>query len=84
MPAGFGFDYVNADALIHELNVVNGRITTKAGMTYRLLGLDAYSKHMSLPVLRAIHKLVEDGAQVAGQKPTDDASLADDAAEPHQ
>jgi hypothetical protein len=81
VPAGFGFDYVNADALIHELSVVNGRITTKTGMNYRLLGLDAYSKHMSLPVLRAIHKLVEDGAQVAGQKPTDDASLADDAAE---
>jgi hypothetical protein len=81
VPVGFGFDYVNADSLIHELNVDNGRITTKAGMNYQLLGLDAYSKHMSLPVLRAIHKLVEDGAQVAGQKPTDDASLADDAAE---
>jgi hypothetical protein len=36
---------------------------------------------MSLPVLRAIHKLVEDGAVVAGNKPTDDPSLADDPAE---
>ena len=50
-------------------------------MSYRLLGLDPYSKHMSLPVLRAIHKLVTEGATVAGPKPTDDPSLADDQAE---
>jgi hypothetical protein len=81
VPAGFGFDYVNADALIHELNVADGRITTKSGMNYRLLGLDPYSQHMSLPVLRAIRKLVQDGAQVAGPKPTDDPSQADDQAE---
>jgi len=36
---------------------------------------------MSLPVLRAIHKLVVDGAVVAGQKPTDDPSFADDQVE---
>ena len=67
--------------LIHELSVADGRITTKSGMSYRVLGLDPYSQHMSLPVLRAIHKLVEDGAVVAGPKPTDDPSLADDQAE---
>ncbi len=81
VPAGYGFDYVNADALIHELTVMNGRITTKSGMSYRVLGLDPYSEHMSLPVLRAIHRLVEHGAVVAGPKPTDDPSMADDQAE---
>jgi hypothetical protein len=81
VPAGYGFDYVNADALIHELNVADGRITTKSGMNYRVLGLDPYSRHMSLPVLRALHKLVAAGAVVAGPKPTDDPSLADDQAE---
>ncbi len=78
VPAGYGFDYVNADALIHELSTVNGRITTPGGTSYRLLGLDPFSRHMSLPVLRAIHKLVENGAAVAGPKPIDDPSLADD------
>ncbi len=81
VPAGYGFDYVNADGLIHELTAMNGRITTKSGMSYRVLGLDPYSEHMSLPVLRAIHKLVEAGAVVAGPKPTDDPSMADDQAE---
>jgi hypothetical protein len=81
VPAGYGFDYINADALIHELSVADGRITTPGGMRYRVLGLDPYSRHMSLPVLRAIHKLVEDGAVVAGPKPADDPSQADDQAE---
>ena len=81
VPSGYGFDYINADALIHELRVTDGLITTKSGMSYRVLGLDPYSQHMSLPVLRVIHKLVEDGAVVAGPRPTDDPSLADDEAE---
>jgi hypothetical protein len=81
IPTGYGFDYINADALIHELSVANGRIITKSGMEYRLLTLDPYSRHMSLPVLRAIYTLVQNGAVVAGLKPTDDPSLADDQAE---
>ena len=78
VPAGHGFDYINADGLIHELSVSNGHITTKSGMSYSLLGLDPYSEHMSLPVLRAIYKLVQDGAVIAGPKPMDDPSQADD------
>jgi len=81
VPAGYGFDYINADGLIHELSASNGRITTPSGMSYRVLGLDPYSRHMSLPVLRAIHKLVVAGAVVAGPKPNDDPSLSDDQAE---
>ncbi len=81
VPAGYGFDYINADGLIHELGVTGGRITTKSAVNYRLLALDPYSRHMSLPVLRAIHKLVEQGAVVAGEKPIDTPSLADDSAE---
>jgi len=81
IPAGYAFDYINADALIHELSVRNGRIITRSGMQYKVLALDPYSQHMSLPVLRAIHRLVESGAVVAGLKPTDDPSLADDQAE---
>ena len=81
IPPGYGFDYINADGLIHELSVADGRIVTKSGMSYSRAGARSYSQHMSLPVLRAIHKLVEDGAVVAGPKPTDDPSLADDQAE---
>jgi len=61
VPAGYGFDYINADGLIHELSAANGQIVAKSGMQYKVLGLDPYSRHMSLPVLRAIHRLVQDG-----------------------
>ena len=82
IPPGYDFDYVDADALIHVLKVdAEGRITTPGGTTYRLLGLAPYSRHMSLPVLRAIHQLVMDGATVAGPKPADDPSLADSQSE---
>jgi hypothetical protein len=81
LPAGYGFDYINADGLIHMFHMVDGRIATASGMRYRLLVLGPYSRHMSLPVLRAIHSLVEQGAVVAGAKPMDTPSLADDAAE---
>ena len=84
VPAGYGFDYINADGLIHMLSASSGNITTQSGMRYRLLALDPYGQHMSLPVLRAIHKLVEDGAVIAGFKPNDDPSLADDQAQFHQ
>jgi hypothetical protein len=81
VPAGYGFDYIDADGLIHELSVTEGSITTRSGMSYRVLGLDPYSQHMSLPVLGAIYALVKAGAVVAGPKPTDDPSLADNQAE---
>jgi len=81
IPVGYAFDYINADALIHELSVADGQIVTKSGMQYKVLALDPYSQHMSLPVLRAIHGLVQNGAVVVGPKPTDDPSLADDQAE---
>jgi len=78
VPAGYNFDYFNADALIHKLSVVDGQLATESGMRYRALALDPHSQHMSLPVLRKIRDLVQSGATVAGPKPTDTPSLSDD------
>src|SRR5260370_20965305 len=77
VPEGYNFDYINADVLIHKLSFGNGQLTTPSGMTYRVLALDPYSHHMSLPVLRKIQSLVQDGAIVIGDKPTDTPSLGD-------
>jgi alpha-L-rhamnosidase len=70
IPAGHNFDYINADALIHEISVKEGELVTRSGMRYRVLALDAFSRHMSLPVLRQIRDLVMQGATVVGAKPT--------------
>ena len=47
-------------------------------MKYRVLALDPFSQHMSLPVLRKIRELVQAGATVAGPKPISTPSLSDD------
>ena len=83
VPAGYNFDYVNADALTRLLAVTDGRITTPSGMSYRVLALDPRSVHMSMPVLRKIRDMVNAGAVVVGAKPTDSPSQSDDQAEFH-
>ena len=81
VPHGYNFDFVNADALINKLSVKDGKLTAPSGMTYQVLALDPYSRHMSLPVLRKLQALVRDGATVIGERPTDTPSLNDKAAE---
>jgi hypothetical protein len=81
VPAGYSFDFVNADALLNRLAFADGRITTPTGMSYGLLALDPNSRHMSLAVLRKIRDLVSAGATVVGPEPIDSPSLADDQAE---
>jgi alpha-L-rhamnosidase len=81
IPAGYNFDYINADALIHKLSFGNGELTTTSGMRYHVLALDPFSQHMSLPVLRKIRDLVAQGATVVGLKPVSTPSLSDNPAE---
>jgi alpha-L-rhamnosidase/F5/8 type C domain len=81
VPAGYNYDFVNADALVNKLTVAGGRIVTSTGMSYRLLALDPNSQHMSLPVLRKIRDLVNAGASVVGSKPVDSPSMSDDQTE---
>jgi hypothetical protein len=81
IPAGYNFDFVNADALINKLSVKDGNLSTPSGMRYRVLALDGSTQRMSLPVLRKIRDLVEQGATVVGPRPTMTPSLADNEAE---
>ncbi len=83
IPAGFNFDYVNSDALMTQFTVVNGRLTAKSGMSYRVLALDPNSRHMTLAVLRKLRDLVAAGAVMVGPKPIESPSEADDQAEFH-
>jgi hypothetical protein len=81
IPEGYDFDFVNPDALLHELSVKDGRIVTRGGMEYRVLALDASTHRVSLPVLRKIRDLVRAGAVVVGARPSGTPSLADDEGE---
>tara|TARA_R110002049_G_scaffold53223_35_gene149088 strand:- start:1606 stop:5013 length:3408 start_codon:yes stop_codon:yes gene_type:complete len=81
IPRGYGYDFVNADAILTQLSVEDGCIVTSSGMRYRLLYLGGTSKRMTLPVLKKLQALVDAGGVVVGDKPVSSPSLADDEAE---
>jgi hypothetical protein len=80
IPEGFSFDYANSDVVKNRLTVTNGSLTTTTGMSYRVLALDTNAQYMPLSVLRKIRDLVNAGAIVAGPKPIESPSQADDQA----
>ena len=80
-PDGYAFDFVNSDVLLHELSFKDGRLVTPGGTSYRILYLGGRSQRMTLPVLRQLKSLIAQGAVVAGNRPTDSPSFADDEAE---
>jgi hypothetical protein len=83
-PEGYGFDFVNSDVVLHHLSFEDGRLVAPGGTSYRILYLGGRSQRMTLPVLKQLSSLVEQGAVIVGSKPTDSPSLADDENEFHR
>lgn len=80
LPKRYPYDFVNADILEKQLTVENGELVARSGARYRALYLGASSKVMTLPTLRRIAALVDDGATVIGMAPKRAPGLLDDAA----
>lgn len=78
-PAHYDYDFVNADVLLHGASATKGALRLASGMEYRVLVLPADLHVLSLPLLRSIHSLVEQGAVLLGPKPEGSPSLADGA-----
>jgi hypothetical protein len=76
VPRGYAFDFANARAL-SLLSVQDGFLVTPTGMRYQLLALAPRAHIMSFDVLKTIARLVEQGANVVGDKPDMTPSLAD-------
>jgi hypothetical protein len=81
VPAGYGFDYVNREALLRQFSVTGGQLASRSGARYRVLYLGGSSSRMTLASLRRIAQLVRAGAAVVGQRPVGSPSLADAPAE---
>jgi hypothetical protein len=79
--AGYNYDFVNSEALLKEFVVTNGKLSTRAGMQYKVLYLGGTSNRMTLPVLRQLLTLARAGAVVAGLPPSGSPTLADDASQ---
>lgn len=79
VPAGFGFDYVGAEALLKHLTVRDGRLVSSGGTTYRVLFVPSFVDRMSLPVLRRLDELARAGAVIVAAPPKGGLGLADGA-----
>lgn len=80
-PKAYAYDFVNGDALTGALSNDGTDIVSSGGARYRALYLGGASRMMTLPALRRISSLVEQGATVIGPKPEGNPSLAGDADE---
>lgn len=74
LPAGYQFDYINAEVLLRDAFVKNGRITLPHGTSYRILVLPKID-NMRPELLAKLKTLVQDGAILLGSKPTHSPSL---------
>lgn len=74
LPAGYDFDYINADVILNRLDVKDGRFVLPDGVSYRLLVLPA-SDTMRPALLKKIKQLIDAGGAVLGPKPTRSPSL---------
>lgn len=77
VPADYDYDYIGPDALSNVLTASGGEL--QAGTSrYKLLYLGGASNRMSTGALKAILRLVQDGATIVGVRPASKRSLADD------
>ena len=76
-PAGYGFDWINAEVLFGNTRVDDGRIVLPSGMRYRVLVLPADVDRVTVPMARKLRSLVESGATLVAPPPVGTPSLAD-------
>ena len=74
LPGGYSFDYINAEVIVRDLAVKNGRLVLPHGTSYRLLVLPKLET-MRPEVLQKIEQLVTEGAVILGQPPSRSPSM---------
>jgi hypothetical protein len=75
-PAGFDFDYINAEVILERMDVRDGRWTLPDGKQYRILVLPPLET-MRPAVLTRLAELVEKGGVLYGEAPLHSPSLQD-------
>ena len=77
LPAGYDYDAINADVLLHGATVKDGRIMLTSGASYAVLILPPGDVNLTPPTLQCLRELVRAGATVVGPRPQHSPSLAD-------
>ena len=68
IPKGYSYDYINAEVILRDLAVKDGRLVLPHGTSYRILVLPPLET-MRPEVLQKIEQLVADGATIMGPPP---------------
>jgi hypothetical protein len=71
---GYDFDYMNADIVVNDMQVEDGRLVLSSGQSYRVMQLPD-RPDISLDVLRRLKELVNAGAVIVGRRPERTTSL---------
>jgi len=58
IPAGYQFDFVCRDTLLHDFVVKDGRLTTESGMRIKSLILPSSTKQLTLALLKQLREFV--------------------------
>ncbi|MDR0385197.1 MAG: glycoside hydrolase family 2 [Prevotellaceae bacterium] len=74
LPKGFSYDYINAEVILRDMSVKDGRLVLPHGTSYRVLVLPPLET-MRPEVLRKIEQLVAEGATVLGNPPERSPSM---------
>ncbi|MDR1667692.1 MAG: glycoside hydrolase family 2 [Bacteroidales bacterium] len=74
LPKGYSFDYINAEVILRDLTVKNGRLVLPHGTSYRILVLPPLET-MRPEVLQKIEQLTAAGAVVLGTPPSRSPSM---------
>lgn len=75
-PVGYDYDLINSDCLIRECGMKDGRLENSHGVRYKVLVLPNI-KVVSLPVLRKLVQLVNDGLILIGDAPSQTFGIND-------
>jgi hypothetical protein len=74
LPQGYSFDYINAEVILKDLTVKNGRFVLPSGLSYGILVLPELET-MSPEVLKKINSLVKQGGVIYGKAPVKSPGL---------
>ena len=78
VPDGYSYDFASPDVLLNQITVRDGCAVTPSGMSYKVIVLgEEHTRYMSVPILRKLKELVEDGVLLVGKAPIHPASRKD-------
>lgn len=77
-PLGLDFDFVDATLLASGFSVQDGKLVNRSGNTYKFLFLGGSSARLTLATLNRLLALAQQGVAIAGVRPVNSPSLADD------